>query len=244
MRPLNQLGRALAVSVLLLASALAAEDSRVSLFNGRNVEGWRPPTGEWQAAQAVALDAAEAKRLAITPGEGVLVNGAPGRTVNLITVAEFGDVAAHIEFCLPAKSNSGVYFMGRYEVQVYDSFGVIKDQYPGIECGGLYPRWDDAKHEYEGHSPRVNASRPPGQWQTFDVVFRAPRFDANGRKIANAKFVKVVHNGQLIHEQVEITGPTRAAHWNDERPTGPLLLQGDHGPVAYRNLWLKPVQLD
>ena len=77
--------------------------------------------------------------------------------------------------------------------------GVLKDKYPGSECGGIYPRWLN-NHEAEGHSPRVNASLPPGQWQTFDVVFRAPRFDTAGKKIRNGKFVKVVHNGKVIHE--------------------------------------------
>ncbi|MBU6400926.1 MAG: DUF1080 domain-containing protein [Verrucomicrobia bacterium] len=60
--------------------------------------------------------------------------------------------------------NSGIYFMGRYELQVYDSFGVVKDKYPGIECGGIYPRWTEPRGEFEGHSPRVNASKPPGRW--------------------------------------------------------------------------------
>ena len=93
---------------------------------------------------------------------------------------------------------------------------------------------------FEGHSPRVNASRAPGQWQSFDVVFRVPRFDEDGRKIANARFEKVIHNGIIVHEDVEVTGPTRASAFNDEKPLGPLMLQGDHGPVAYRNIILAP----
>ncbi|MCZ7637199.1 MAG: DUF1080 domain-containing protein [Verrucomicrobia bacterium] len=85
---------------------------------------------------------------------------------------------------------------------------------------------------------------PPGEWQTFDITFTAPRFDATGRKTAPARFVQVRHNGRLIHENVALTGPTRAAVWEserDEKPTGPLMLQGDHGPVAYRNLRLRPL---
>ena len=78
--------------------------------------------------------------------------------------------------------------MGSYELQIYDSFGVAKDVYPGIECGGLYPRWINEK-DVEGHSPLVNASLPPGQWQTFDVIFRAPRFN-DREKVSNAVFVK------------------------------------------------------
>jgi hypothetical protein len=211
-------------------------------FTGQDLKGWRN-TGEWQVAKAVSLAASEPTKFVVEPGQGIYVNGSRGQTVNLLTEAEFGDAQAHVEFCLPRKSNSGVYFMGRYEVQVYDSFGVEKDKYPGIECGGIYPRWTEGRGEFEGHSPRVNASKPPGEWQTFEVIFRAPRFDAAGKKTANARFVKVVHNGRVIHENVEVTGPTRAAAFEDEKPVGPLLLQGDHGPVAYRNLWLRPVEL-
>lgn len=235
-------------SILLLALSLGAgcasrpsAPARVSLFTGTNLAGWRQPTGEWLVVRGVALDPVNPTRFTLEPGPGVLVNGARGRTVNLVTAAEFGDVEAHLEFCLPSKSNSGVYFMGRYEIQVYDSFGVARDKYPGIECGGIYPRWSEARGEFEGHSPRVNASRAPGQWQSFDVVFRAPRFDAGGRKIAHARFVRVLHNGRLVHENVELTGPTRAALFDDEKPTGPLMFQGDHGPIAYRNVWVRPL---
>jgi sugar phosphate isomerase/epimerase len=136
--------------------------------------------------------------------------------------------------------------MGRYEVQVLDSFGVEKSDYPGNECGGIYPRWLDEQN-VGGRSPRVNASRPAGEWQSFDIVFGAPRFDARGRKIAHARFVKVLHNGVLVQEDVEVTGPTRAARFEDEKdegPAGPLQLQGDHGPVAYRSLRIRPVRLD
>lgn len=219
-----------------------AADKPIVLFNGRDFAGWRQPTGEWRVAGAVSLDAADPARLATSPGEGVAVNGPKGRTAHLVTEAEFGDAEIHVEFCLARKSNSGVYVQGRYEVQIYDSFGVEKDQYPGIECGGIYPRWINNRN-VEGHSPRVNASKPPGQWQSFDIVFRAPRFDASGRKTENARFVKVVHNGQVVHENVELSGPTRAGLWEDEKPTGPLMLQGDHGPVAYRNVWIRPLEL-
>ena len=93
----------------------------------------------------------------------------------------------------------------------------------------------------EGHPPRVNASKQPGEWQSFDIVFRAPRFDASGTKTENARFVRVIHNGVVIHENVELTGPTNASAFADENPTGPVMLQGDHGPVAFRNLWIKTV---
>jgi hypothetical protein len=222
--------------------SLAAEPGR-ALFNGKDLAGWVTPAGNWTAAKSVALDAANPEKFSITPGEGILVNGANGHTTDLVTAAEFGDMELHVEFCITRHSNSGVYLMGRYEVQIYDSFGVEKDQYPGIECGGIYPRWIDNKN-VEGHSPRVNASKPPGEWQTFDVTFRAPRFDATGKKIANAKLVKVVHNGLVIHENLELNGPTRGPLAEDEKPAGPIRLQGDHGPVAYRSLRVRTLHLD
>jgi hypothetical protein len=225
-----------------LPLATRAVDLPATVFYADSLAGWRLPTGDWMAAKSVSLDPANAEKLTIEPGQGVFVNGAQGRTVDLITAGEFADVELHVEFCIPRHSNSGVYLMGRYEIQVYDSFGVEKDKYPGIECGGIYPRWIHEK-ETEGHSPRVNVSKPPGEWQSFDIVFRAPRFDAVGKKTANAKVVKVTHNGQVIHENVELNGPTRSAHWEDEKPTGPILLQGDHGPVAYRNLRVRPIEM-
>ena len=230
-------------AVLALAAAFSfAADMTHQLFDGKDLAGWRTPTGTWSVAKGVSLDPANPEHFVIAPGQGVLVNSASSHTVDLITEAEFGDMEAHVEFCITRHSNSGVYLMGRYEIQVYDSFGVEKDQYPGIECGGIYPRWIDEK-DVEGHSPRVNASKPPGQWQTFDITFRAPRFDLSGKKIANAKVVKIVHNGKVIHENVELNGPTRGGMSDDEKPTGPIRLQGDHGPVAYRNLRVKAIDL-
>ena len=219
----------------------AGQPAVQSLFTGNDLAGWRAPAGEWLAVKSVALDAADNKKFALEPGAGVLVNGAKGRTVNLLTEAEHGDVEAHIEFVVPKGSNSGVYFMGRYEMQVFDSWGVAKPK--SGDCGGIYASCSEPKPDFAGRGPEVNASRPPGEWQSFDVVFRAPRFDAAGKKVENAKFIKVTHNGQVVHENVEVPRPTCAARWLDEKPTGPIMLQGDHGPVAYRNLWLRKVEL-
>lgn len=225
-----------------LGTAFAAPKpgSERILCDGKTLSAWRE-TGEWIVAKAVSLDPSDAQKFAITAGEGLIVNGAKGRTVDLISRDDFEDVEVHVEFCIPKKSNSGIYLMGRYEVQIYDSFGVEKDKYPGIECGGIYPRWTRERREFEGHSPRVNASKPPGEWQTFEVTFRAPRFGPDGKKTANAKFVKVVHNGQVVQEEVEVTGPTRGAVFENESRAGPFMLQGNHGPVAYRNVRLKAV---
>ncbi len=203
------------------------------------LEAWSPKRGDWQAAGGVKLDPTNDQRLVAQPGAGVAVNGANGRTADLLSAEEAGDLDLHVEFLLGRKSNSGVYVMGRYEVQIYDSFGVEKDAYPGIECGGIYPRWVGGR-KVEGHGPRVNAARAPGEWQSFDIVFRAPRFDAAGQKIENARFVRVLHNGQVVQENVELTGPTRGGY-EPEVAKAALRLQGDHGPVAYRNVrWRTP----
>ena len=229
-----------AVSLSFLLSA-GSRAEQVTL-TGSDLSAWRSPMGQWQVLGDAFTDPANEKLLKGKPGTGAILNGPAGRTSHLFSKAEFGDIQAHIEFMVSKGSNSGVYFMGRYEIQVYDSYGVEKDEYPGIECGGIYQRWDESRDPkgYEGYSPRVNASKAPGQWQTFDVIFRAPRFDDAGRKVANARFEKVVHNGKVVHEDVELTGPTLAGAYNDEKPAGPLMLQGDHGPVAYRNIKIEP----
>ena len=202
-----------------------------ALMPGPDVAGFKKPCGDWAMVGEAVKDPANEKALAVKPGAGVIYNGPKGTTANLLTESLFGDCVIHAEFMIPKGSNSGVYVMGRYEVQVYDSFGVEKGEYPGIECGGIYQRWKDDKG-FEGHSPAVNASLAPGQWQTFDIHFQAPRFDADGKKTANGKFLRVIHNGKTVHENVEVTGPTRAAAFEDEKPTGPIMLQGDHGPVV------------
>src|SRR6185437_13218787 len=209
------------------------------LFNGKNLAGWRDGAGHWLAAKAVSPDPRNERLFKVEPGAGVLVNGPEGKEHNLISEAEFGDIEAHIEFNLPKGSNSGVYLQGRYEIQMLDSYGVEHPKYG--DCGGIYQRWKDSKG-FEGTPPLVNASLPPGEWQTFDIVFRAPRFDSAGNKTANARFEKVVHNGKLIHENVEVTGPTRSPLSEEETPAGPLLFQGDHGPVALRDVRVRPLK--
>lgn len=219
-----------------LCRALAAPEM---LLPGDSMSAWRDSRG-WMTACRVALVQTGGQQFVIAPGAGILVNGEQGRAADLVSREVFGDAQFHVEFCIPRHSNSGVYLMGRYEVQIYDSFGVVKDKYPGLECGGIYPRYDSQRHEYEGHSPAENVSRPPGLWQCFDITFQAPRFDAHGRKTENARILKVIHNGRLVQENVELTGPTHGGY-EGEKPAGPLRLQGDHGPVAYRNLRITPL---
>jgi hypothetical protein len=232
----------LILAVCFISAGCATSSQRangtkwIDLLQPEGLTSFRQPTGDWSVVGNVSKNAKNERLLASEPGTGTVVNGTKGRTKNLLTKMEHGDVEAHVEFMVPVKSNSGIYFQGRYEIQVLDSWGVKELKHS--DCGGIYQRWE-ARKGYEGRSPRVNASRKPGEWQSFDIIFRAPRFDRNGKKTANAMFVKVVHNGIVIHENQELTGTTRASAYNDERPTGPLMFQGDHGPVAYRNVRVK-----
>ena len=211
-------------------------------FNGKNLDGWSAPHGNWTVVKSIALDSANPAIFAYTPGSGLLVNGTDEPTSNLVSEFTHGDVEVHIEFNVPKGSNSGVYLMGRYEVQVLDSWGVENPTYTDV--GGIYHRWADGKG-YEGSDPIVNASKAPGEWQSFDIVFRAPRFDEAGNKTANARFLSVKLNGVLVQENFETTGPTRSAHIEEgEAAWGPLMLQGDHGPVAYRNIRLHDIDLN
>ena len=118
---------------------------------------------------------------------------------------------------VPKGSNSGVYFKGRYEVQILDSLGRRKTAYG--DCGGIYQRWKD-RRGYEGHPPRVNARRQPGEWQTFDVIFRAPRGSTPAAERPPTRTLsKSSTTAVVIHENVEVTGPTRSAAFEtDEKP--------------------------
>jgi len=236
---------------LLLVVSLAAlglTPARASLppepLRLDSLSGFRTSGSNWKIGGAVAGDPRREKPLNLTAGTGVL-GCSPGKTPetkgHLFTDWEHGDLELDLEFLLTPGSNSGVYLQGRYEVQLFDSWGVLKPT-PG-DCGGIYSRWDAArgagKESYDGHAPRANAARAPGLWQTLHIEFEAPRFDATGKKSRNARFAKVVLNGYTIHENVEVTGPTRSSAFNDEKAVGPLMFQGDHGPVALRNLAVK-----
>src|SRR5262245_38238194 len=230
----------LTICVLLpLGFASAGEEKTAPLFNGKDLGGWKLRGGKdaekrskWSVVGDAALMDVMPGRLAGKPGMGVLLNGDDGRGVDLISEATHGDCELHVEFNVAKGSNSGIYLMGHYEVQILDSFGKKDKDLKYGDCGGIY---DHAP-------PRVNASKKPGEWQTFDITFQAPRFDAKGARVAPACFVKVLHNGQVIHENVKVKGPTTASLGGKERVSGPILLQGDHGPVAFRNIRLKMIK--
>ena len=221
-------------------TARSTTRAHVAPLEGGDLARFADHRGTWETAGDVSMSEDNPARLTGAAGTGVAWNGADGRAVDLVTNFDHGDVSLHIEFMVPKGSNSGVYLMGRYEIQILDSFG--KEHPAHDDCGGKYQRWDpgrgQGKEGYEGIGPRVNAARPAGEWQSFDIDFRAPRFDDAGNKVADAVFERVVHNGVEIHRDVVMSGPTRGGY-ADEVRYAPLRLQGDHGPIAYRNIWIQ-----
>ncbi len=163
----------------------------------------------------------------------VTVNGTGG----ISTKQSFGDCQLHIEWATPAevkgegqgRGNSGIFLQGRYELQVLDSYE-NKTYFHG-QAGAIYKQ----------HPPLVNASRKPGEWQTYDVIYHAPRFDGNG-KLERPATITVLHNSVLVQDHVEILGgtankggPKYAAHPLKQ----PLALQDHNNPVRYRNIWIR-----
>jgi hypothetical protein len=145
---------------------------------------------------------------------------------------EFGDCCLHVEFCEPlnGSGNSGVGMQGRYEIQILNSYGKQPEAH---ECGAFYSQTP----------PKVIASKPAGAWQTFDIFFRAPRFDTSGKVVEKAR-ATVYQNGILIHEDQEFKGPTGIQYeqYKGEAPKGPIVLQGDHDTVQFRNVWIVPAK--
>jgi hypothetical protein len=221
------------------------EDGWRPLLNGRDFSGWHGMTkgpNEWFTATAILWERLLGPtRLTGTrgPGERIL-NGPQGRTVNLVTDEKFGDSELYLEFMLAKGSNSGVYVHGLYEVQIFDSYGSTEPM-TSSDAGGIYHRWID-NHGVGGSAPSRNASRRPGEWQSYHIWFQAPRFDGAGKKIANAKFLRVLFNGLSVQSNVECDGSTRAAMDLAEAPVNPIMLQGDHGPVAFRNIYIRPLR--
>jgi hypothetical protein len=217
-----------AIALIALQSARAedkADAKAIRPFNGKSLDGWlmKNPKerSKWTVGKA-SLSENDAKQLAVADAGTDLVN-VSGSGVDIYSMQEFGDCTISVEVMVPQGSNSGIYVMGEYEVQILDSFGK-KDVGPG-DIGGLYG----------AAAPRVNAAKKPGEWQKFVIEFQAPKFEGD-KKISNAIFKKVTLNDQVIHEDVEMKGPTPSGVTGKEAPTGPLMFQGDHGPVAYRNI--------
>lgn len=228
--------RMIALVVALGMSAVGDEPAWTPLSGDVGLSAFRPPTAAWFDAGGASVDPNNPKRLVGTEGRGTLVNGPTGRTTNIATKESFGDVEFRGEFLVPKGSNAGVKLMGLYEIQILDSYG--KAQPTASDCGGIYPRAEllpKYHHIDEGYPPRVNACRPPGEWQSLEITFKAPRFEA-GKKVADAEFVRVVLNGEVVHEGQKVPCPTGHAYRQKEVARGPILLQADHGPVAFRGL--------
>jgi hypothetical protein len=230
----------IAVCLALVAAhliAFGADSSKtISLFNGKDLTGWKTVgrgTNQWTVGKAAMDPDAPAKLKVVGPG-GELIS--TNRTVNLSSEAVFRDCIVELEFMVGKStpgnerdSNSGVKMMNIYEIQIFDSYGKAT---PGkTDCGAVYSET----------APLVNACKRPGEWQKLVINFRAPRFDEAGNKTANATFVKVTLNGQVIQENVEIAHGTNVSHNAKEHPTGPIYLLGDHGAVAFRNLNVTPL---
>jgi hypothetical protein len=194
----------------------------VVLFNGRDLSNWKSIRGG--------------------PARWTVGNGyfqvAPG-TGDIETDQSFGSFQLHVEWATPApphgedqgRGNSGVFLQGLYEVQVLDSYQ--SKTYPDGQAGAMYGQYP----------PLVNACRPPGRWQSYDIIFHAPRFLPNG-VLYRPAFVTVLQNGVLVQDHVALSGPTQ----NKVRPpylpgvaTGPLRLQDHHNPVRFRNIWIRPL---
>lgn len=208
-------GAAFAASVPLPGPFLRlAPGNAVVLFDGKDLSKWT------SGGQPVAWTVADGA-MTVTRG-----------TIN--STETFQDAYVHLEFKIPympdargqGRGNSGVFLQGRYEIQVLDSYGFEK---PGKgDCGAVYGQY----------APLANACRPPLQWQSFDIIFRAPRFDAAGAMTAKPR-VTVFQNGAIIQNNVEIA-PDGGGNPSLATP-GPLGLQDHHCPVSYRNIWYVPL---
>jgi len=199
----------------------APPPNAVILFNGKDLNNWTTRNGGkagWEVADGV---------MTVVRGTG-----------DIMTKETFTDFMLHLEFMTPdmpeatgqAKGNSGVFLQGRYEIQVLDSYGI---EVPGKgDCGAIYNQF----------ASLVNACKPPLQWQTYDVIFRAARVDDSGKVTEQAR-VTVLQNGMVIHNNVQFWGATGGLINDKLGEPGPLLLQ-DHGnPVKYRNVWIVPLPL-
>jgi 3-keto-disaccharide hydrolase len=187
--------------------------------------GWKmqhPDKGKWVVGTA-EVDPKSPNKLVVKEGGSDVINVQPAS--NLVSDEKYGDCTVEVEFLIPKGSNSGVYLMGEYEVQIYDTFDKKgKDAKPG-DMGGIYTF----------AAPKVFADKGPGVWQKFVIDFQAPKFEG-GKKVSNAKFLKVTFNDQVIHENVECNKVTPGGLTGKEMPEGPLMFQGDHGQVAFRNI--------
>jgi len=214
------------IALLVLAATLVSPTTlpdRVVLFDGRDFANFTHRDGkpvQWKILDGGAMQA--------VPGAGDIV---------AIVRQPSEDFLLHVEFMVPQlppeakgqeRGNSGVYLLGRYEVQVLDSFE--QPSTPG-DCGAIYGV----------KAPDRNVCKPPGQWQTYDITFRSPVWEM-GRKVMSAR-ITVVHNGVTVQEDVEIPNPTGSEIGKEAPGPLPVLMLQEHGhPVQFRNVWVEPLK--
>lgn len=209
----------------------------------KDLSAFDNPGLNWMVASDALADFSKEGEMKLVKGDGAVVNLLT-KKVNtpLVTKEEFSDLELEFDFMMAKNSNSGVYLQGRYEIQLFDSWTKLNPTF--ADCGGIYQRWDnqqvDGSKGYEGIPPMMNVAKAPGLWQHLKLKFRAPRFDEHGKKIGNARFEEVYLNGTLVQQQAAVTGPTLSSLFTDEKATGPIVFQGDHGAVAFRNIRYLP----
>lgn len=240
----NQLVPLFSAILLFLASNVCAQSDELQFNNLdlSNLNDFEAPAENWEIAGDVFMDLYTDQDVQPESGAGILVNTSRGDNPrDIYTDWEHGDLDLELEFMMAKNSNSGIYFQGRYELQMLDSWGVQNPKFS--DMGGVYQWWEDDQG-VGGIAPRTNASRAPGLWQHLSAKFRAPKFNDDGVKISHAKLEEVKLNGVVIHRNVNLVHPTGGAVSNEEVATGPLRFQGDHGPVAFRNIQYKKYHND
>ena len=224
---------------ILLTSNINAQKltSRLNDIKLENLEGFESASENWEIVGDIQ-GKYDSESLNSSKGTGILYNNfkkeiqfKEGR--NLFTKFNHGDIYLELDIMVAKGSNAGIYFQSRYEVQILDSWN--SKITTSSDMGGIYERWRDDRG-FEGNAPLKNASLAPGLWQHMEISFQAPRFDATGKKIMNAKFNFVKLNGIILHENIFVTGPTRSSAAEDEKLLAPIMFQGDHGVVAFKNI--------
>lgn len=228
-----------------ILTSLPMNSLDINQLNGFTTDGTN-----WVTASSISSDFSKNWDIHYQAGDGILVNDVKDegkRNVDgaangshIFSTMEHADLELEFEVLVPKESNSGIYLQSRYELQIRDT--ADDNDLSSDDMGGIYAQWESIEKKEKGingQAPSINAARAPGLWQKVYVLFRAPKFDESGVKITNATFEKVKLNGYVIHENVEVSGPTIGAPFNDEVAQAPLMIQGDHGPVAFRNLTYK-----
>ncbi len=211
--------------IITPGTATKAPSDAIVLFDGKDLSHW--------------LDSGRGPNRQVGPPRWNLGDGyfeVAAGTGSLISKQRFGDMQLHLEFSTPAKvekasqgrGNSGVLIMGLYEIQVLDSYDNLT--YADGQASAIYGQYP----------PLVNAARPPGEWQTYDIIFEAPRFD--GDELEKSAYVTVLHNGVLTHHRQKMLGPMRHkvnTYYEAHDAEGPIMLQQHSNPTRYRNIWVR-----